>query len=220
MKQSVGLFCDFLEDLDFGDELGLVTYDTSSRIETRTGEDAASVNLGSNLITNNYQDINTIQQQRQAGHYSNYTGMGYGINSARQLLENHARFGARRTMVLMTDGLTNQRPAGWNLPTGWDWSQWSDFNGDGIADFTTSDQNRQYAFYEATLAISQGYTIHTVGVGIGADNALLEAIAKAAGGIAINVPGGASVGEMQEQLLAAFSKIAARVPPPKLVYGQ
>lgn len=119
----------------------------------------------------------------------------------------------------MTDGLANQRPSGWSLPSGWDWADWTDFDGDGTADYWTSDRYRQYSFYEATLAIAQGITIHTVSVGIDADDELLEVIAKASGGTWTDVPGGTSISDMEEQMLAAFSKIAARVPPPKLVYG-
>lgn len=46
----------------------------------------------------------------------------------------------------------------------------------------------------------------------------MEAIAFAGGGIYIDVPGGAAVAELEEQLLEAFSQIASKVPPAKLVF--
>jgi hypothetical protein len=57
-------------------------------------------------------------------------------------------------------------------------------------------------------------------VGADADRPLMEAIAKAGGGIWVDVPGGTTIAEMEGQLLAAFSKIAGNVPPPKLVYDE
>ena len=55
-------------------------------------------------------------------------------------------------------------------------------------------------------------------VGAGADRDLMEAIAFAGNGIYISVPGGATVSEMEEQMLEAFGQIAAKVPAAKLVY--
>ncbi len=43
-------------------------------------------------------------------------------------------------------------------------------------------------------------------------------IANAGGGACIIVPGNASIEAMQAELLAAFSQIAANVPPPKLIH--
>jgi hypothetical protein len=48
----------------------------------------------------------------------------------------------------------------------------------------------------------------------------MQAIAFAGGGIFINVPGGSSVEEMQQQLINAFSQIGAKVPPAQLVYEE
>jgi hypothetical protein len=117
----------------------------------------------------------------------------------------------------MTDGLPNQKPSGWSLPGGWSWAALTDFDGDGDADYTTSDTYKQYTLYQAKRAIDRGFTIHTLAVGAGADTDLLEAIANAGGGVSIVVPGGTSIAEMQTELLAAFSQIAANVPPPKLL---
>ncbi len=223
MKNGTTLFCEFLDGLDFGDHLGLVTYDSASRVETGLsgeGYDGETVDLGETLITSNHMSIDTIQRHRQAGHYDVWTGMGYGIEDARGLLQNYGRVGARPTMLVMTDGQTNRSPSDWSLPSGWNWSDWTDYDGDGTADYSTSDEDKQYAFYQATLAIEEGTTIHTLTVGQGADHNLMEAIAFAGSGLWIDAPGGATIEDMEDQLLQAFAEIAAAVPPPKLIYSE
>ena len=218
IKNGCTLFCDFLTDLDFGDELGLVSYDSYSRVESYLDDGEAFVDITANPITTNYADIDTIQRHKQAGHYQVYTGMGYGVLEAMNLLEAEARYGARPTILLMTDGNANRYPSGWTLPADFDWDDWTDFDDDGIADYTTGDTSKQYAFWEVSEAISHGYTVHTMSVGAGADRSLMEAVAKASGGEWIDVPGGSTVAEMETQMLAAFGKIASQVPPAKLVY--
>ena len=121
-------------------------------------------------------------------------------------------------MIIMTDGQTNQGPSGWSLPGGFDWAAWTDYDADGIADYSTSNWKKQYAFWEATQAINRGITLHTLAVGAGADRDLMRAIAFAGGGIFIDVPGGATVAAMESQLIDAFRNIASQIPPAKLVY--
>jgi len=220
MKNGTTLFMNFLESLDFGDHVGLVTYDTQSRVETGVsgGGFDSNVSLGDALISDNYTTVDTIQRSRQAGHYGNYTGMGYGIYSARTLLGSHGRFGARPTMLVMTDGQTNQAPSNWSLPPDWDWDEITDMDGDGDAEYETNDSKKQYAFWQAMEAVNAGVTIHTLSVGIDADRPLMQAIAFVGGGIWIDVPGGSTIQDMEEQILEAFSQIAAAVPPAKLVF--
>lgn len=219
MKGGVTLFTQFLSGLEFGDYVGLVTYDDSSRVESVLNEDgvADTVDLGDELITNRYDDINTIQVHKQASHYAPYTGMGYGIRDARELLQSHGRAGARPTILVMTDGNANRSPSDWSLPGSWDWDDITDFDDDGQADYSTSDRHKQYAFWQAVEAANLGYTVHTMTVGEGADRSLMRAIAKACNGISIDAPGGATIQDMQSQLLAAFGKIAANVPPAKIL---
>ena len=135
-----------------------------------------------------------------------------------RLHDGHVRYGARPTMIIMTDGQTNQGPSNFSLPSGWSWADWTDYDDDGVADYSTSNSKKKYAFWEATEAIKQGITLHTMAVGAGADRDLMEAIAFAGEGIFISIPGGASVSDMEEQLEEAFSQIAAKVPAAKLVY--
>lgn len=227
VKNGLSLFLDFLTNLDFGDEVGLVTYDEESRVESLLDEEDAYVNLGTNLITSSLGDIDTIQRHKQAGHYGTYTGMGYGVQEARVLLVGdpnvgtvgHSREGARHTIILMTDGQTNRYPDGWSLPNDFNWSSWTDYDGDGYADYSTSDKSKQYAFWEATESIKNGITIHTMSVGAGADRDLMKAIAFAGKSVWIDIPGGSTIAEMESQLLNAFGQIAAHVPPPRLIYG-
>jgi len=227
IKEGASLFLDFLTELDFGDEVGLVSYGKWAVQEMTHNDGEVSIDITSDPITSDYATIDTIQRRHQAGHYSGWTGMGDGILKARELLvgdandpndDGYSRYGARPTMIIMTDGQTNQGPSGWSLPGGFDWAEWTDYDGDGNADYTTSNWKKQYSFWEATQAIERGITLHTMAVGVGADRDLMEAIAFAGGGIFISVPGGATVADMQSQLLDAFRDIASKVPPAKLVY--
>ena len=229
IKAGASLFLSFLTDLDFGDEVGLVSYGGYSQVETILNDGDAYVDISSDPITSNYSDIDTIQTHKQAGHYDGWTGMGYGIQDAKEMLigdpsdphnNGHARYGARPTMIIMTDGQTNQGPGSWSLPSGWKWSDWTDYDGDGDADYSTSDRKKQYAFWEATEAIRYGVTVHTMSVGTDADRDLMEAIAFAGGGVWMNVPGGTTVAQMESELIAAFRQIAAKVPPAKLIYSE
>ncbi|GAA4432002.1 vWA domain-containing protein [Bremerella cremea] len=218
IKNGFSLFLDFLEELDFGDEVGIVSYDESSRVEHTLNDGDTYASLNGNWISDEYDTLDTIQRHKQAGHYGSYTAMGYGVKEANQLLLDHSRHGARPTMVVMTDGNANQYPNGWSLPGNWNWNEVTDYDGDGRADYTTGDRSKQYALYEAVQAHKRGVTVHTMSVGASADRQLMTAIAGACGGIHIAVPGGSTIAELEAQMLEAFQQIAAKVPPPQLVY--
>ena len=227
IKQGTSLFFDFLDELDFGDEVGLVSYGAYAVKEWDHHDGEVDVDISDDPITSDYDTLDVIQRRHQAGHYDDYTGMGDGILKARELLvgidgdssdEGFSRYGARPTMLIMTDGQTNQRPWGWSLPGGFSWADWTDFDGNGSANYSTSDKNKQYAFWQATKSIDRGVTLHTLAVGAGADRTLMQAIASAGGGIYIDVPGGSTVAAMESQLVDAFRQIASKVPPAKLVY--
>ena len=224
VKEGTTLLTQFLAGLEFGDHLGLVSYDTYSRVEDQLNgsyvDPADHVDIRDKPITDDYAAIDRIQRHKQAAHYYSTTNIGGGLAEATELLETSGRFGARPTIILMTDGNANVSPSGYNLPGGWDWSSMTDYDGDGSADYTTGDRHKKYAFGMAKAAIDKGYTIHTMSVGAGADRDLMRAIAFAGGGIAINIPGGSTVSEMQDQVLAAFSQIAANVPPAKLLHNE
>ncbi len=228
LKDGASLFCSFLNDLAFGDELGLVVYGQWA-VQQKTFYDGdVDINITADPITPNYSVIDTIQKHLQAGEYNGWTAMGDGILKGRELLvgvasnpsdHGYSRYGSRPTMIVMTDGQTNQKPSGWTLPAGFNWAEWTDYDGNGTADYTTTDVNKKYAFWEATEAAKRGITIHTITVGADADRDLMKAIAFACGGIHVDVPGGSTIANMRQQMLDAFSQIAAKVPPAQLIYG-
>eukprot|EP00913_Durusdinium_trenchii_P022795 g21399.t1 len=171
VKQGCTLFTEFLDALEFGDHIGLVSYDSYSRIEHTLNETGMpSVNLSANPLTNNYSAINDLQRHKQAAHYYSATNTGGGMKDAIKLLTDYG-----------------------------------------------SNQGKLYAFAKAKEAIDLGYTIHTMSVGAAADRDLMKAIAFAGKGQWIDVPGGSTVAELEAEMLTAFSKIAANVPPPKLL---
>lgn len=228
LKDGATLFCNFLNDVAFSDELGLVVYGQWA-VQQKTFYDGdVDINITADPITTNYSVIDTIQKHLQAGEYAGWTAMGDGILKGRELLvgvasnpndHGYSRYGAHPTLVVMTDGQTNQKPSGWTMPASFNWAQWTDYDGNGTADYTTTDVNKKYAFWEATEAAKRGITIHTITVGADADRDLMKAIAFASGGIHVDVPGGSTIAEMQQQMLDAFSQIAAKLPPAQLIYG-
>jgi Flp pilus assembly protein TadG/Mg-chelatase subunit ChlD len=229
LKKGTSLFLDFLEELDFGDEVGLVGYGEWAEPIDSINDGDAFVDISSDPITPNFSQIDTLQLHHQAGEFNGQTNMGDGILKGREMLvgadgdpedEGYSRYGARPTIILMTDGLANIKPSGWSMPAGFNWADWTDFDGNGTADYSTSDSYKKYAFWQATEAIKRGITIHTLAVGNDADNDMLEAIAKASGGVYMEIPGGTSVEEMEEQLMDAFSMVAAQVPPAQLLYDE
>lgn len=229
VKNGASLFLNFLSELDFGDEVGYVAYGQWAVKQLSHHDGEVDIDISANPITSDYATIDAMQRRHQAGEYNGWTAMGDGILKARELLvgvesnpsdEGYSRYGARPTMIVMTDGQTNQKPSNWSMPASFKWADWTDYDGDGVADYSTSDANKKYAFWEATEAITRGITIHTLAVGNDADRDLMKAIAFAGGGVYISVPGGSSVAEMEEQLLDAFSQIGAKVPPARLVYDE
>lgn len=227
VKDGASLFFDFLTELDFGDEVGLVGYGQWAEQEMDFYDGDVDIDICEDPINSDYATLDLMQRRRQAGEYDGWTAMGDGILKARELLvgdaddpddDGYSRYGSRPTMLIMTDGQTNQKPDGWSMPDNFSWSQWTDYDGDGNADYTTSDSKKQYAFWEATQAIERGITLHTMAVGQGADRGLMRAIAFAGDGVFIDVPGGSTIVELEDQLIEAFRNVAAQVPPAKLVY--
>lgn len=219
MKEGATLFTEFLSGLEFGDELGMVDYANDATIETSQANlgDGQTANLGTDWITSNYAAINTIQRHKQAANYSNNTNIAAGIMKGKELLTTKIRYGARPTMFLMTDGNANLQVSGWSLPAGWDWNKLTDYDGDGYANYTTTDQSKLCAFVKAKEAVDAGITIHTMTIGADGDRDFMKAIAFMGKGQYIDCPGGATIDSIHAQLLTAFGKIAANVPPAKLL---
>lgn len=236
MKQGMTKLATFLDNLGYGDHMGLVTYASTSRIETGLWDDGAdvTVDLGDDHLTEEVMDIDTIQRHKQAAHYNPATGIGYGLEDARELLDDQGRYGAQKAILLMTDGQSNQYPSGFDsssLPSDWDWDEITDFDGDGEADVVidsgyTSGGNGDgnwkaalHSFLRAKEAFDAGYTVHTISMGDGADTVLMGAIAQMSGGEYVHIPSGSTNEAMEEALEDAFAVMAGQVPPARLVIG-
>ncbi len=218
VKQGAQLFCTFLGDLGFGDEVGAVSYDVNSRREEVLNYDGYNINIASNPVCSDFTSVSQIIGHRQAAHYSGNTNIGAGIHTGKLMLDASKRSGTRPTMLVMTDGLPTAQDSGWtNTTTSWNWDTMFDYDGDGVRDFHTTDSNAIYGLIRAKEAVDAGYTIHTMTVGLGGDPTYMEAIAHLGGGITITIPGNQTVSEMEADVLAAFQKIAAFVPPARLV---
>lgn len=216
VKQGAMLFCDFVQDLGFGDEVGAVSYDVTARREQSLNYDGYNINESGNPISANYESVRQIVRHRQAAHYSSNTNIGGGIVCGKQMLDDSKRLGTQPTLLIMTDGQPTAQDSGWTFPSDWNWGMF-DYDGDGSGDYYTSDSDALYALMRAKECVDAGYTIHTMTVGLGADPSLMKAIAHMGKGITIVVPGNQSVAEMEEEVIAGFQKIAAFVPPAKLV---
>lgn len=222
IKEGHMMLCDFLDNLGFDDHIGMASYDTYHRQEKILNESDPSipyVDISSEPITDDYAAVKNLMEYKQAAHYAYATNMGGGLEDGIDLLLDNARDGARRTILLMTDGNTNtmDNNASSSLPYGWDWDELFDYDGDGNRDYYTNSSQRRYVLKVAYEAVESGITVHTMSVGIDADRDLMEAIAHLAGGHYINVPGGFSVADMETEVEAAFHKIASFVPPAKLM---
>lgn len=222
IKEGHELLCDFLDELKFDDYLGMVSYDASHRIETTldgSNPEFPSVDISATPITNDYAAVKNLMHYKQAAYYSDSTNMSGGLMDGIALLDNHKRDGSRPAILLMTDGNANVYDSGMStsLPSGWDWNQLTDYDGDGVANYSTSTASKTVVLRQVKFAVDKGYTIHTICVGNDADTELLKAIAFIGGGQFIHVPGGQSVSDMETQVKAAFTKIAAAVPPARLV---
>ncbi len=223
VKQGAVMFCDFLEDLSFGDEVGAVQFAVSSSREVTLDYDGQSIDISANPISNGFESVRQIVSHRQAAHYTSNTNIGAGIYTGRLMLDASKRPGTRPTLFVMTDGEpTASDSSGWTNPN-WTTAQWNemfDYDGDGTANYTTTNIHAIYGLFRAKEAVDAGYTIHTLTVGLGADPAYMEAIAHLGGGITIVVPGNQTVAEMEADVIAGFQKIAAFVPPARLVKNQ
>ncbi len=97
LKDSVQVFLSFMNSYQTNDRLGLSIYNSVN--ETAVLESP---------LTDDFTVIDTKLQNRQAGHYNHYTNIGAGMQKSRIELQNNARAGAFKMLVLMTDGIANR----------------------------------------------------------------------------------------------------------------
>jgi hypothetical protein len=226
IKEGHALLCDYLAQLGLGDQLGMVSYDSSHRIETTlsstTNSDFPNVNIASDPITGDFTAVKNLMKYKQAAYYSSSTNMAGGMKDAVALIDAHKRTGSRPAIILMTDGNGNTLDTGETgaLLTGWNWNSLFDYDCDGASNYSTSNTSAIATLKYVKNAVDKGYAVHCISVGVDADVNLLEAIAHLGNGYHINVPGGQSVSDMEADVKAAFVKIAAAVPPARLVSGE
>jgi hypothetical protein len=220
VKLGVMELADYLGGLDFGDNLGLVSYDTTYRIESIVQTDDATIDISANPITGNYAAVKTIMEHKQAAEYFSSTNIAGGIKQAKEMLQTYGRDEARPTILLMTDGVPTMSEA-YTLPGDWDWATLFDYDHDGGADYQVQPSDSRYAAKMSTLvhakaAVDAGMTIHTLTVGNDADQPLMDAIAFMGRGSSLNVPAGLTPEELQSAVTQAFQRLTAIVPPPKM----
>ena len=222
MKLGMDTFCNFMEDLSYGDRIGMVDYANVAQIETGLNDDGVSqtVNLGGQNLTAEYSKISTIQMHKQTNHYTGNTAIGDGIVKAMNLLYTEGRYGARKQILLMTDGRANVAPSGFSLPGSWNWDALCDYDGDGYADYSTASISSQYALYQAWLAGENDIVINTLCIGASADVNLMRAIAHISGGRDIVVSATASNSATEARLREAFGVLAGQLPPPRAVVSE
>jgi Mg-chelatase subunit ChlD len=108
--------------------------------------------------------IRTSLQDKQAGHYARETNIGGGIYSGRTTLTSgNARPGARKVMIVFSDGVANEPGSEANA--------------------------RQYALDQAIAAAQQDIVIHTIAFSSLADTQLMAEIASIGHGVHCYVPG-------------------------------
>ena len=159
--------------------------------------------------------VNYIHWDRRGYGYTESIGIGTGLLASRDMFDDHIRDGSRPAIFLMTDGNASVSLYNFSLPSGWDWNEVADFDGDGQADFSTGSRSIQYAFYQTILAGDPGNVIMTVSSYAYED--LMEAIANLSGGVYSDVPEGGTLADFRESIQLAYAKITAQVPPARLL---
>lgn len=176
LKDAMDVFLSYLTANTTDDRVGLAIYSYS---------DGTAILESS--MTKTYSTLSPLYRNKQAAHYTGGTNISAGMTKARAELQNNARAGAKKMMVLMTDGVVN-------LPTG----------------NTTTD--KASCITEANLAKAAGIPIVCISVGAYADTALMQQIADITGGTAFIVPGGQPISSVQSQLQAVFAQVASDRP--------
>jgi hypothetical protein len=179
LKDATTVFLSYLEAQETDDRLGLSIYNSAN--ETAVLEHG---------LTEDFSLINTTLQARQAGHYNHYTNIGAGLAKSRVELQQNARAGAFRMIVLMTDGIAN-RPV-------------------------NTTQARAYVITEANACKNAKIPVVTISMGAGADIPLMQQVADLTGGQHFNVPGGQTAAQYEEDLKDIFEEVA-KTRPLKLV---
>ena len=176
LKDAVDVFLSYLTAHSTDDRVGFSMYSASD-----------STAILEQAMTKVYTNVSTKVRARQAGHYVGGTNISAGMTKGRLELQNNARVGAKKMMILMTDGEAT-------LPSG----------------NTTAD--KAAVITEANLAAAAKIPVVTITVGADADTALMQQVADITGGAYFQIPGGQSVAQVKAQLEAVFAQVAADRP--------
>lgn len=176
VKDAVDVFLSYLTAHSTDDRVSLTVYTYSDNTA-----------ILEQSLTKTYTNISSKVQARQAGHYVGGTNISAGMTKGRVDLQNNARVGAKKMMILMTDGEAN-------MPTG------------------NSTTDKALCITEANLAKAAGIPIITITVGADADTSLMQQIADVTGGVYFQIPGGQSAASVKTQLEAVFAQVAADRP--------
>ena len=184
VKDAVRVFLDYLAEVNTTegenvlDRVGVAIYNSAH------GDGDQELDL-----TYDFDVVNNLVLQRQAGHYHQMTNIGAGLHEATQHLNDYARPGAFKMIVLMTDGNAN-----------WYQGYWS------------NTAAREYVLDEADEAAQKHYPILTISLGASADNELMQNVADITDGVHFNIPGGQTVQQYSQDLMEVFQTIAAHRP--------
>jgi len=181
LKDSVEMFLNYLLEDYTGDRVGWALYTAAN----------ATALVENQMSTDFTTFANTIRH-RQAGHYHSQTNIYDGLRAARLELQNNARVGAFKMIVLMTDGLPNLPGSGSNPTT--------------------------KVIQEANAAAAAKIPVVCIALGSGADTSLMQQVADITGGVFFNIPGGQSAAAYEAQLNAIWKQVADK-KPLKLVGG-
>jgi Flp pilus assembly protein TadG len=176
LKDAVDVFLSYLQAHSTDDQVSVSIYtaaDQTGKLETS--------------LTKNYTTVSNVVRNRQAGHYTPGTNISAGMTKGRVDLQNNARPGAKRMMILMTDGVVN-------LPTG----------------NTTTDKAK--VIEEANLCAAAKIPVVTIALGAYADTALMQQVADITGGASFVVPGGQTIAQVEQQLQQVFVQVASDRP--------
>jgi len=176
LKDSVDVFLSYLQAHSTDDKVSVSIYtasDGTGKLET--------------TLTSNYTSVSSIVRNRQAGHYTSATNISAGMTKGRVDLQNNARPGAKKIMILMTDGVVN-------LPSG------------------NSTSDKAAVISEANLCAAANIPIVTIALGAYADTALMQQVADVTGGACFIVPGGQPISQVQQQLEQVFIQVASDRP--------
>lgn len=207
LRASAPVFVEVIDELGNSDQIGVMglSADPSDFDQEEVGPNATLYNSGlhpssnyhvgvmEHVLTKNLSSLNSTTLTRtnlRASKYQGWTGTGAALGDSVHYLVNgaEAREGARRIVVLMTDGHANRPPGG----------------GPGYA--------RQMATYASTNDV----TVYTISLGNSADEELNQDIADMTGGEHF-LAQGSNVQALTEALTDAFKDIVEDIKRTHLV---